>query len=42
MPHASLELFLMGLVFGAGFHVAGAVVAFVGALLGGGRGAGAK
>ena len=31
--HPSFELFLAGLVFGAGFHIAGAVVGFVGDLL---------
>jgi len=29
MPHASIELFLMGLVFGLGFHVAGAAIDLV-------------
>lgn len=33
MMHASFETFLVGLVFGAGFHIAGAVVGFVGELL---------
>lgn len=34
MPHASLELFLMGLVFGLGFHVAGAVIDLAASVLG--------
>jgi high-affinity nickel permease len=36
--HPSLELFLVGLVFGLGFHVAGSVLSFIVALLGGAGG----
>jgi hypothetical protein len=34
MLHPSLDLFLGGLVFGLGFHVAGAVIDFVASVLG--------
>jgi succinate dehydrogenase/fumarate reductase cytochrome b subunit len=34
VTHPSIELFLAGLVFGAGFHIAGGVVSFVADLLG--------